>query len=471
MRRWPAACGAQAFAGRDAVARRAAGRRAAHRRGGAGAVAAGDRRSCAVAAVDALTARLGTPAFTLGRQRLRARGRVVDDGAGARGHSRRAAARRRRRRRAGGADGRAEREAHSILRRLGPLDGFAVAGGRSRARVGGGARGARSRAAGDRAAAGAGGLRGDRTPPSTRCCGEAQRLADALVVLLERGATRSELQRVLGPEGDAHAARVRATAMHALGGRRVGGGRDARTALAERIGGDVGGQAAAGIAARRARDAARRFVRRRARARRRRRRRRGADASARVRSRRARTSTSATASTIRARRRAPAHRARADPRRAAGGRGADVGADGVAGGQPGRARGRSRRRTRSPTARAPARSALGFASGRRPARSRATPATAPTPSQWRMNRHAARARPVAAADARARSRRRAQADRRQPERRAHQHPERHLPQPRGDKVDSGTLAASIDAGALPRRRGQLSVDSGGRRLGRADACR
>src|SRR6185312_6049008 len=68
--------------------------------------------------------------------------------------------------------------------------------------------------------------------------GEAQRMAEALVKLLERGASRSELQQLLGPEGDGHQARVRATAMHALGGRRVSDGRDARKTLADRLNGN-----------------------------------------------------------------------------------------------------------------------------------------------------------------------------------------------------------------------------------------
>ncbi|MGZ3428937.1 MAG: eCIS core domain-containing protein, partial [Polyangia bacterium] len=188
--------------------------------------------------VDAVTARIGSPAYTLGRQVFVRGGEtatpvLVHEAIHAAQQQRASA------RRAGAPSEASEREAHRILRRLGPLDASpSLLADRARASMA------------VRAALG-------RAPRVTArplqlaayeathhhvdsVLGEAKRLADALVALIERGAPRSELQRLLGPDGDGHQARVRATAMHALGGRRVLDGRDARTALAEKLGGQNG---------------------------------------------------------------------------------------------------------------------------------------------------------------------------------------------------------------------------------------
>ncbi|HXU72263.1 MAG TPA: DUF4157 domain-containing protein, partial [Polyangia bacterium] len=187
-------------------------------------------------AVDALTARMGTPAYTLGRQLFVRSGEsstkvlvheaihaVQQEGASAR--------------KAAGPSEASEREAHSILRRLGPMDAApSLLADRARASLA--VRAALGRA--PRVTARPLQLAAyEATHASVdSVLGEAQRMAEALVKLLERGASRTELQQLLGPEGDGHQARVRATAMHALGGRRVSDGRDARKTLADRLNGN-----------------------------------------------------------------------------------------------------------------------------------------------------------------------------------------------------------------------------------------
>ncbi|MDB4969419.1 MAG: hypothetical protein JWN44_5108, partial [Myxococcales bacterium] len=187
-------------------------------------------------AVDALTARMGSPAFTLGRQ-VFVRGGEASTPVLV--HEAIHVAQQERATPTidlGQPSQAAEREAHSILRRLGPLDAApSLLADRARA----------SRAVG--AALG-------RAPKVTArpavlaayevthasvdsVLSEARRLSEALVALLERGATKYELQRLLGPEYDAHQARVRATAIHGLGGRKLGDGRAAREALAQKLGG------------------------------------------------------------------------------------------------------------------------------------------------------------------------------------------------------------------------------------------
>ena len=185
-------------------------------------------------AVEALTARLGTPAFTVGNEVFVGKGGdeqpvLVHEAIHAAQQQGASGAR------PGAPSAAAERDAHRVLRRIGPLtSGESFARDRARAAIA------------VRAALG-------RAPKMTArplqlaayeathgladaVTKEAKKLVDALVALLDRGAGKGDLQRLLGATADSFAQRIRATAMHELAGRRTADGKDARATLVAKLG-------------------------------------------------------------------------------------------------------------------------------------------------------------------------------------------------------------------------------------------
>ena len=187
-------------------------------------------------AVEALTARLGTPAFTVGQEVFAGAGggepSVLVHEAIHAAQQRGAAAVGR----PGAPSDAAERDVHRVLRRIGPLgrgDRFA----RERARTAMAVRAALGRAP-----------RVTTRPLQLAAYeathgivdavqGEAKKLVEALVKLLDGNADRTQLTSVLGAAADSFAQRIRATALHELAGRTTAAGKDARLALAQKLGG------------------------------------------------------------------------------------------------------------------------------------------------------------------------------------------------------------------------------------------
>ncbi|MDB4967162.1 MAG: hypothetical protein JWN44_2851, partial [Myxococcales bacterium] len=184
-------------------------------------------------AVEALTAKLGTPAVTVGNEVFVGRGgddaSVLVHEAIHAGQQRGASGR------TGAGSDAAEHDVHRVLRRIGPLttgDRFA----RDRARTATAVRAALGRAP-----------RVTQRPAQLAAYeathgivdavqGEAKKLVEALIKLLDGNAGKAQLQEVLGVAADSFAERIRRTAMHELAGKRTADGKDARASLVQRLG-------------------------------------------------------------------------------------------------------------------------------------------------------------------------------------------------------------------------------------------